>query len=176
MKESPKGEAEKRSCMRTSSAFRTQSYFPPWARSPGGIELRLSTPSARPAQRRNNDDRESRAPPWPPLGYSDGSTAAVIYQTSRCNNGKLLCIIARAWPAEVSEPLITSLLWKPAATEVICGIELSLCSAACPSGTIYTSFWPDICAGLLGGSSAAPLSVGLPFEFGFADQKTPLPG
>ncbi|EJK67081.1 hypothetical protein THAOC_11931 [Thalassiosira oceanica] len=76
-----------------------------------------------------------------------------------------LCIIARAWPAEVSEPLITSLLWKPAATEVRCGIELSLCSAACPSGTIYTSFWPDICAGLLGGSSAAPLSVGLPFEF-----------
>ncbi|EJK60009.1 hypothetical protein THAOC_19712 [Thalassiosira oceanica] len=64
-----------------------------------------------------------------------------------------LCIIARAWPAEVSEPLITSLLWKPAATEVRCGIELSLCSAACPSGTIYTSFWPDICAGLLGGTS-----------------------
>ncbi|EJK66302.1 hypothetical protein THAOC_12786 [Thalassiosira oceanica] len=86
-----------------------------------------------------------------------------------------LCIIARARPAEVSEPLITSLLWKPAATEVRCGIELSLCSAACPSGTIYTSFWPDICAGLLGGSSAAPLSVGLPFEFGFADQTTPLP-
>ncbi|EJK49120.1 hypothetical protein THAOC_32034 [Thalassiosira oceanica] len=86
-----------------------------------------------------------------------------------------LCIIARAWPAEVSEPLITSLLWKPAATEVRCGIELSLCNAACPSGTITTSFWPDICVGLLGGSSAAPLSVGLPFEFGFADQTTPLP-
>ncbi|EJK48711.1 hypothetical protein THAOC_32468, partial [Thalassiosira oceanica] len=72
--------------------------------------------------------------------------------------------------------------WKPAATEVRCGIELSPCSAACPSGTIYTSFLPDICAGLLGGSSAAPrtsaapLSVGLPFEFGFADQTTPLPG
>ncbi|EJK53905.1 hypothetical protein THAOC_26567, partial [Thalassiosira oceanica] len=64
---------------------------------------------------------------------------------------------------------------KPAATEVRCGIELSLCSAACPSGTIYTSFWPDICGGLLSGTSAAPLSVvGLPSEFGFADQTTPL--
>ncbi|EJK43830.1 hypothetical protein THAOC_37687 [Thalassiosira oceanica] len=71
--------------------------------------MRLSTPSARPAQRRNNDDRESRAPPWPPL--------------------------------------------KAAAMEVRCGIELSPCSAACPSGTIYTSFWPDICVGLLGGTS-----------------------
>ncbi|EJK60821.1 hypothetical protein THAOC_18764 [Thalassiosira oceanica] len=66
---------------------------------------------------RHNDDRESRAPPWPPL--------------------------------------------KPAATEVRCGIELSPFSAACPSGTIYTSFWPDICAGILSGTSAAPLSVGL---------------
>ncbi|EJK54380.1 hypothetical protein THAOC_25996, partial [Thalassiosira oceanica] len=64
---------------------------------------------------------------------------------------------------------------KPAATEVGCGIELSPCSAACPSGTIYTSFQPDICAGLLGVTSAAPLSVGLPCEFGFADQTTPLP-
>ncbi|EJK69912.1 hypothetical protein THAOC_08790, partial [Thalassiosira oceanica] len=43
---------------------------------------------------------------------------------------------------------------KAAATEVICGgIELSPCSAACPSETIYTSFWPDICVGLLGGTS-----------------------
>ncbi|EJK63466.1 hypothetical protein THAOC_15869, partial [Thalassiosira oceanica] len=58
---------------------------------------------------------------------------------------------------------------KPVATEVGCGIELSPCSAACPLGTIYTSFWPNICAGLLSGTSAAPLSVGLPFEFGFAD-------
>ncbi|EJK74939.1 hypothetical protein THAOC_03356 [Thalassiosira oceanica] len=57
---------------------------------------------------RHNDDRESRAPPWPPL--------------------------------------------KPAATEVGCGIELSPCSAACPSGTIYTSFRPDIGAGLLSGT------------------------
>ncbi|EJK54850.1 hypothetical protein THAOC_25487 [Thalassiosira oceanica] len=65
---------------------------------------------------------------------------------------------------------------KAAATEVRCGIELSPCSAACPSGTIFTSFWPDLCVGLLGGSSAAPLSVGLPSEFGFADQTTPLPG
>ncbi|EJK65819.1 hypothetical protein THAOC_13284 [Thalassiosira oceanica] len=79
-----------------------------------------------------------------------------------------LCIIARARPAEVSEPLITSLLWKAAATEVRCGIELSPCSAVyvCPSGTIYTSFWPDVCVGLLGGTSAAPLSVGLPSELG----------
>ncbi|EJK59952.1 hypothetical protein THAOC_19772, partial [Thalassiosira oceanica] len=65
---------------------------------------------------------------------------------------------------------------KPAATEVGCGIELSPCSAACPSGTIYTSFRPDIGAGLLSGTSAAPLSVGLPSEFGFADQTMPLPG
>ncbi|EJK64434.1 hypothetical protein THAOC_14829 [Thalassiosira oceanica] len=67
-----------------------------------------------------------------------------------------LCIIARAWPTEVSEPLITSFLWKPAAiTEVRCGIELSPCSAACPSGTIHTSFsfWPAIS---VLGSSAAP--------------------
>ncbi|EJK57283.1 hypothetical protein THAOC_22690 [Thalassiosira oceanica] len=41
--------------------------LPRWARSPGGIEVRLSTPLARPAQRRKNDDGESRAPPWPPL-------------------------------------------------------------------------------------------------------------
>ncbi|EJK68370.1 hypothetical protein THAOC_10453, partial [Thalassiosira oceanica] len=51
-------------------------------------------------------------------------------------------------------------------------LVVAVAPRACPSGTIYTSFWPDICAGLLGGSSssAAPLSVGLPFEFGFADQ------
>ncbi|EJK73237.1 hypothetical protein THAOC_05149, partial [Thalassiosira oceanica] len=66
-------------------------------------------------------------------------------------------------------------LLKSAATEVRCGIELSPCSAACPSGTIYTSFQPDICDGLLSGTSAAPLSVGLPFDFRFADQTTPLP-
>ncbi|EJK43802.1 hypothetical protein THAOC_37716, partial [Thalassiosira oceanica] len=69
MKTSPKGEAEKRSCMRTSSAFRTQSYFPPWARSPGGIELRLQHPVELGRLGRHNDDRESRAPPWPPLGW-----------------------------------------------------------------------------------------------------------
>ncbi|EJK43705.1 hypothetical protein THAOC_37824 [Thalassiosira oceanica] len=34
--------------------------------SPTG-EADKSTPSARPAQRRKNDGRESRAPPWPPL-------------------------------------------------------------------------------------------------------------
>ncbi|EJK44283.1 hypothetical protein THAOC_37190, partial [Thalassiosira oceanica] len=72
-----------------------------------------------------------------------------------------LCIIAQARPAEVSEPLITSLLWKPAATEVRCGIELSLCSAVCPLGTIYTSFWPDICVVLLGGTVGGT-SVGWP--------------
>ncbi|EJK52083.1 hypothetical protein THAOC_28685 [Thalassiosira oceanica] len=55
-----------------------------------------------------------------------------------------LCIIKRARPAE-----------KAVATtdEVRCGIELSPCSAACPSETIYTSFRPDICVGLLGGTS-----------------------
>ncbi|EJK52143.1 hypothetical protein THAOC_28620, partial [Thalassiosira oceanica] len=42
---------------------------------------------------------------------------------------------------------------KAAATEVGCGIELSPCSAACPLGTIYTSFRPDIGAGLLSGTS-----------------------
>ncbi|EJK52489.1 hypothetical protein THAOC_28224 [Thalassiosira oceanica] len=68
-----------------------------------------------------------------------------------------LCIIARARPAEVPEQMITSFLQKPAdTTEVRYGIELSPSSAVCPSGTIYTSFWPDICAGLLSGSSAAP--------------------
>ncbi|EJK47929.1 hypothetical protein THAOC_33312, partial [Thalassiosira oceanica] len=48
---------------------------------------------------------------------------------------------------------------KAAATEVGFGIERSSCSAACPSGTIYiyTSFYPDICVGILGGTSAAPL-------------------
>ncbi|EJK67665.1 hypothetical protein THAOC_11275 [Thalassiosira oceanica] len=132
MKTSPKGEAEKRSCMRTSSAFRTQSYIPPWACSPGDIELRLQHPVKLGRLGRHNDDRESRAPPWPPL--------------------------------------------KPVATEVRCGIELSPCSVACPSGTIYTSFWPNICAGLHAGTSAASLSVGLPFEFGFTAQTAPPPG
>ncbi|EJK54229.1 hypothetical protein THAOC_26169 [Thalassiosira oceanica] len=61
-------------------------------------------------------------------------------------------IVKRARPAEVPEPLITAFLYKPAATEVGCGIELSPCSAACPSGTIYTSFRPDTVLG----SSAAP--------------------
>ncbi|EJK60416.1 hypothetical protein THAOC_19238, partial [Thalassiosira oceanica] len=64
---------------------------------------------------------------------------------------------------------------EPVATEVGCGIELSPCSAACPSD-IYTSFWPDICAGLHSGTSAAPLLVGLPLEFGFTAQTTPLLG
>ena len=62
------------------------------------------------------------------------------------------CIIARARPAEVSEPLITPFLYKAAATEVRCGIELSPCSAACPSGTIYTSLWPHLCIELRGGT------------------------
>ncbi|EJK51525.1 hypothetical protein THAOC_29297 [Thalassiosira oceanica] len=99
-----------------------------------------------------------------PLGYSDGSMANVIYK--RAGATANLCIIARARPAEVSEPLITSLLQKAVAIEVRCGTELSPCSVACPSGTIYTSFWPNICVGL------APLSVGLPFDFRFVDQTT----
>ena len=61
-------------------------------------------------------------------------------------------IIARARPAEVSEPLITPLLYKVAATEVRCGIELSPCSVACPSGTIYTSLRPHLCIELRGGT------------------------
>lgn len=48
--------------------------------------------------------------------------------------------------------------------EVGCGIKLSLCSTVCPSGTIHTSFRPDLSIRLLGGTSAAPLLVGLPFE------------
>ena len=68
--------------------------------------------------------------------------------------------LARAWPAEVSEPLITPpLLYKAAATEVRCGIELSPCSVACPSGTIYTSLWPHLCIEIRGGTS-----VGWPLD------------
>ncbi|EJK64605.1 hypothetical protein THAOC_14646, partial [Thalassiosira oceanica] len=98
----------------------------------GDIYAQLQHPCGLGRLGRHNDDRESRAPPWPPL--------------------------------------------KPVATEVRCGIELSPCCAVCPSGTIYTSFWPNICAGLHAGTSAAPLSVGLPFEFGFTAQTTPPPG
>ena len=68
-------------------------------------------------------------------------------------------IIARARPAEVSEPLITPFLYKAAATEVRCGIELSPCSVACPSGTIYTSLRPHLCIELRDGTS-----VGWPLD------------
>ena len=43
-------------------------------------------------------------------------------------------------------------------------------------GDIHTSFWPVFWTGLLSGTSTAPLSVGLPSDFRFADQITPLPG
>ncbi|EJK77537.1 hypothetical protein THAOC_00623 [Thalassiosira oceanica] len=104
--------------------------------------------------------------------------AAVIYQWnqwSRCN-GKFAH--HQTSPVYQGPGAVDNVIFieKPAATEARCGIELSPCSAACPLGTIYTSFWPDICVGILGGTSAAPLSVGLPSEFGFADQTTPLPG
>ena len=51
------------------------------------------------------------------------------------------------------------LLYKAAATEVRCGIELSPCSVASPSGTIYTSLWPHLCIKLRGGTS-----VGWPLD------------
>ena len=65
---------------------------------------------------------------------------------------------ARARPAEVSEPLITPLLHKVPATEVVCGIKLSPCSVACPSGTIYTSLWPHLCIELRGGTGGTSVS------------------
>ena len=65
----------------------------------------------------------------------------------------------RARPAEVSEPLITLLLYKAVATEVRCGMELSPCSVARPSGTIYTSLWPHLYIELRGGTS-----VGWPLD------------
>ena len=87
------------------------------------------------------------------------------------------CIIARARPAEVSEPLKTPLLYKAAATEVRCGIELSPCSAACLLGTIYTSLWPHLCIEFRSGTSVGWLEpTGLSIEFGFEYQTTPLPG
>ena len=70
------------------------------------------------------------------------------------------CIIARARPAEVSEPLIKPLLYKAA--------------AACPSGTINTSLWPHLCIGLRGGTS-----VGWPLnrvQICIPDDTTLLPG
>ncbi|EJK71919.1 hypothetical protein THAOC_06593 [Thalassiosira oceanica] len=83
-------------------------------------------------------------------------TADVIYQNSRYNGKFVHHVTSLVCQGLRADSLIASLLWKPAsAIEVRCGIELSLCSAACPSGTIYTSLWPDICAGLLSGTSAA---------------------
>ncbi|EJK51027.1 hypothetical protein THAOC_29842, partial [Thalassiosira oceanica] len=61
-------------------------------------------------------------------------------------------IIKRARPTEVPEPLITSFLWKPAATEVRYGIELSL-QRRVFIGDHYTP--PSGPISLLG-SSAAP--------------------
>ncbi|EJK60950.1 hypothetical protein THAOC_18628 [Thalassiosira oceanica] len=80
----------------------------------GAFAERLQHPVGLGRLGRHNDDRESRAPPWPPL--------------------------------------------KPAATEVRFGIELSPCSAACPSGTIYLHLLParNLCwppQRLLGGTS-----------------------
>ncbi|EJK46881.1 hypothetical protein THAOC_34428 [Thalassiosira oceanica] len=154
-------------------------------------EAEKSTPSAAwPTQRRNNDDRESRssssmASPGglmidgahgtyssplievlPPQGYSDGRLA--LRPNLSIKLAGATDVLSQQ--ATQNRPRLYS-----AATEVRCGIELSPCSTACPSGTIYTSFWPDICVGLLGGTSAAPLSVGLPFDFRFADQMTQLP-
>ena len=64
------------------------------------------------------------------------------------------CIIAgRSLTGKVSEPLITPLLYKAVDAEVRCGIELSSCSFACPSGTIYTSLWPHLCIKLRGDTS-----------------------
>ena len=62
---------------------------------------------------------------------------------------------------------------KAAATEVRCGIKLSPCSFACPSGTIYTFLWPHLCTELRGGTSD-----GWPLDRVriFAYQTTPLPG
>ncbi|EJK77172.1 hypothetical protein THAOC_01015, partial [Thalassiosira oceanica] len=53
----------------------------------------------------------------PPGGYSDGSTAAVIYIKLAGATVNLCIMIAQARPAEVTEPLITSVLKKSAATE-----------------------------------------------------------
>ncbi|EJK66990.1 hypothetical protein THAOC_12030 [Thalassiosira oceanica] len=70
-------------------------------------------------------------------------------------------IIERARPACRGPGAVDNVISTEAGgyctAEVGCGIELSPCSAACPSGTIYTSFRPNICVGLLSGTSAAPL-------------------
>ena len=50
-------------------------------------------------------------------------------------------------------------IYKAAATEVRCGVELSPCSVACPSGTFYTSLWPHLCIELRDGTS-----VGWPLD------------
>ncbi|EJK64704.1 hypothetical protein THAOC_14534 [Thalassiosira oceanica] len=147
----------------------------PW--SLGAFAERLQHPVGLGRLGRHNDDRESRAPPWPPLAYSDGSTAAVIYQTSRCN-GKFAH--HRTSPAYRGLGAVDNVISIEAGGWLlkldVVSNQVPAASAACPSGAIYTSFQPDICAGLLSGISAAPLSVGLPSEFGFADQMTPLPG
>ncbi|EJK46055.1 hypothetical protein THAOC_35297 [Thalassiosira oceanica] len=107
---------------------------------------------------------------YPPT-WDQGSSKMLLQQQKRI----FLCIHIDPFTRASSN----SLFGSSSSTEVRCGIELSPCSAACPSGTIYTSFQPDICAGRapqrhLGGTSVG--CVGLPSEFGFADRTTPLPG
>ncbi|EJK77466.1 hypothetical protein THAOC_00702 [Thalassiosira oceanica] len=87
-------------------------------------------------------------------GYSDGSTAAVIYQTSRCN-GKFAH--HQTSPAYRGPRAFDNVISIEAGgyREVRYGIELSPCSAACPSGTIGPSTPPSGPISVLG-SSAAP--------------------
>ncbi|EJK47994.1 hypothetical protein THAOC_33248 [Thalassiosira oceanica] len=171
MKESPRGEAEKRSLKRTGSAFRTKFYFPPWVycfgvkyapqlQHPFGFgrlgqynydrwgessSSMSTTPDSAVHQVSGETSAENKLafayrksmapfrpfssyssylasvlyplmaspgglmtapmaplfipntfPPYEvlrPQGYSDGSMAGVIYQTSRCNNK-----FAHHWP------------------------------------------------------------------------------
>ena len=109
-----------------------------------------------------------------PWGYSDGSTAAVIYQTSRCN-GKFV--------HHRTSPACRGLGAVDNVTSIETGGYGSKMWYRTDSlqrresiGDIHTSFWPVFWTGLLSGASAAPLSVDLPDEFGFADETTPLPG
>ena len=77
----------------------------------------------------------------------DSSTTASLYESSQAMH----CIIARARPAEVSEQMTLS-----GGSEIRCRIELSdlsPCSFACLSGTIYTSLWPHLCIKLRDGTS-----------------------
>ncbi|EJK65003.1 hypothetical protein THAOC_14199 [Thalassiosira oceanica] len=75
-------------------------------------------------------------------------------------------IIARARPAEVSEPLITSFYRsrRLLKLDVVSNLVPAAPRVHRGSSAICTSFLPDISAGLLSGTSAAPLSVGLPLS------------